>query len=321
MAAIRDVSDTAYLVAAVRARESARSDALFSDPMAGLLAGDRGDGILARLPAAFMSGWTVVIRTMVIDAFIREAVAGGTDVIVNLGAGFDTRPYRMDLPAHTRWIEVDYPEVLAAKAAALAGPPAGEVAGAHADEQSDQQSEAPAGVQARCRLKRVGLDLTDRAALRGLLAHAAEGSQAVLVLTEGVVPYLSLDDVEALADDLAACEAVQGWIVDYFSDVTRKYRRKRNRSRFVQNAPFRFDPDDWFGFFAAHGWRPREVRYLAEEGDRLGRPIRLPLRMRLVVGLTRPFASRERREQMLRFAGHAVLERAPADTTAPPAAQ
>jgi methyltransferase (TIGR00027 family) len=301
MVAIRDVSDTAYLVAAVRARESARPDALFHDRLAGRLAGERGGGILARLPAAFMSGWTVVIRTVVIDAFIRDAVAGGVDVVVNLGAGFDTRPYRMDLPAHTRWIEVDYPEVLAAKDAALA----------------DAQADAPV----RCRLERVGLDLTDRAALRDLLARAARGSQAVLVLTEGVVPYLSLDDAGALADDLAACEAVQEWIIDYFSDASRRYRRRRNRSGFLQNAPFRFDPDDWFGFFAAHGWRPREVRYLAEEGARLRRPMRLPLRMRLVAGLTRPFASRERREEMLRFAGHAVLERAPARPGAPPAPQ
>jgi hypothetical protein len=30
-------------------------------------------------------------------------------------------------------------------------------------------------------------------------------------------------------------------------------------------------PDDWFAFFAAHGWRAREVRYLPEEGARLGR--------------------------------------------------
>ncbi len=282
---IHDVSDTAYLVAATRARETARPDALFRDPLAGRLAGERGDRILAKLPASFMNGWTIVIRTVIIDTFIRDAVAGGVDLVLNLGAGLDTRPYRMGLPADIRWVEVDYPEVLAAKASALAG------------------------AEPQCRLEQVGLDLTDRAARRDLLARAGDEAQAILVLTEGVVPYLSTGDAGTLADDLAACEAAQGWIIDYFSAASRKYRQKRNRTRFMANAPFLFEPDDWLGFFTARGWWPREVRYLTEEGRRLRRPIPLPLRMKLVVGLTRLFASRARREEMLRFAGYVLLER------------
>jgi O-methyltransferase involved in polyketide biosynthesis len=41
-ALIGNVSDTAFWVAHHRALESERADALFRDPLAGILAGDRG---------------------------------------------------------------------------------------------------------------------------------------------------------------------------------------------------------------------------------------------------------------------------------------
>lgn len=56
--------------------------------------------------------WSVVVRTCIIDAYVRAAVADGVDMVVNLGTGLDTRPYRMELPASLRWVEVDYPKII-----------------------------------------------------------------------------------------------------------------------------------------------------------------------------------------------------------------
>ena len=81
------------------------ADALFRDPLAGVLAGDHGRLIAGTMPQPAMTTWAVVIRTCIIDDFIREAIAQGADTILNLGAGLDTRPYRMELPASLAWIE------------------------------------------------------------------------------------------------------------------------------------------------------------------------------------------------------------------------
>ena len=62
----------------------------------------------------------MVIRTVIIDDLIKRAIAKGVDTIINLGAGLDTRPYRMDLPRSLRWIEVDYFHVIALKETRLA---------------------------------------------------------------------------------------------------------------------------------------------------------------------------------------------------------
>lgn len=245
---IRDVPDTAFMVAMDRALESERPDALFHDPFAAKLAGDRGKEIAEwRGERAAVGRWSVVMRTVIIDDFVRAAVARGVDAIVNLGAGLDARPYRLDLPASLAWVEVDFPSIVTHKAALLA---------------ADRPT---------CALERIALDLSQAEARRELLCSLALRFENVLVLTEGVVPYLTVEDVGALADELKAAANVREWIVDYFSPETLRFRRESGGD--FTNAPFKFEPDDWHAFFASHGWRAREERYLLEEGQRRHRAI------------------------------------------------
>jgi methyltransferase (TIGR00027 family) len=281
---IRHVADTAFLIAHFRAVESARPDALFHDPLAARLAGEKGRAIAENFHTRAMTGWMTAIRTVIIDDFVRGVVAGGVETVLCLGAGLDTRPYRLDLPSDLAWIEVDYPEMIAFKEERLEG-------------------EAP-----RCRLERIGADLADPAARRDLLARIDARPGRVLVLTEGVVPYLDNDQVGALAEELRGLSGVDSWIVDYVSKEGQSYRERSGVQRQMRNAPFRFQPEDWFAFFAARGWRPREMRYLPEEGIRLGRPAPLPWRYRLIMRLLRALTPPSARERFTRFSGYALLE-------------
>ena len=248
-APIKHVSDTAYFVAHLRAVESARPDALFRDPLAARLAGEHGRRIAEAAPNP-MTAWQIAMRTLVIDRFLRQAIAGGVDTILNLGAGLDTRPYRLEVPESLRWIEVDYPDVQQFKDAQLSGE------------------------TALCRVERLGLDLADPAARRALFARIDSEAARILVLTEGVVPYLSVDDAGALAEDLHAMRNVTGWIVDYVAPEIVRFRRSAKVD--FASAPFLFEPPDWHAFFAAHGWQQRESRYLADEATECGRPPLLP---------------------------------------------
>jgi hypothetical protein len=56
-------------------------------------------------------------------------------------------------------------------------------------------------------------------------------------------------------------------------------RRTPGRLR-VTAAEMKFAPDDWQGFFAAHGWKVKEMRDLAAEGERRGRPYVIPEALR-----------------------------------------
>jgi methyltransferase (TIGR00027 family) len=280
---IQHVSDPAFLIAQCRAVESARADALFHDPLAARLAGEKGRVILEDFPRGNITCWVTAIRTVVIDDFIREAVANGTTTVVNLGAGLDTRPYRLDLPRTIHWIEADYPKMIEYKEALLG-------------------NEVP-----YFPLERFGVDLSDAAARRAFLAMIDARGGNVLVLTEGVVPYLDLDQAAALAVDLRAMSHVDGWIVDFISPRAHERRDRGKFSTHMREAPFKFRPADWLGFFRECGWDMREIRYLAIEGIRLGREFPIPGAARIVFRVMRPFLRRRSREGMLKFAGYAVM--------------
>src|SRR5207247_3617279 len=112
---IRNISDTARWVATYRARETARPNALFHDPFAKRLAGERGEQIAAAMPNVSGTDWPFVIRTYLFDRYIAAAIERGVDTVLNLAAGLDARPYRMALPASLTWIEVDLPGLLSYK--------------------------------------------------------------------------------------------------------------------------------------------------------------------------------------------------------------
>ncbi|MFL6601219.1 MAG: class I SAM-dependent methyltransferase [Steroidobacteraceae bacterium] len=282
---IRDVSDTAFWIAYHRKLESERSDALFHDPFAARLAGERGRMISEAMPTSGVVAWTVALRTLIIDDFLESAINAGVDTVLSLGAGLDARPYRMKVPASLRWIEADYPQILEYKETQL-------------------QTDEPC-----CRLERVKIDLADREARRQLFAGVNAQSHGILVLTEGVVPYLDNDQVASLADDLLASSQAGFWILEYFSAEAQKYRQRSRINRAMQNAPFKFAPDNWLDFFERHGWRLKDMRYFTEEAERLGRPFPAPRRMRLLMAVARLWLSPERQQAMRRFAGYALLER------------
>lgn len=163
---ITHVSDTARWTALHRATESARRDALFNDPLAELLAGEHGREIVAGVPRSTRNGWWLVARTKLIDDAIAEAIADGCDRVLNLAAGLDTRPYRLQLPPEFTWVEADLPKLLEEKARLLA----------------DQEP--------RCRLTRTAVDLADPHARGAFLDAALDGATKALVLTEGLLMYL-----------------------------------------------------------------------------------------------------------------------------------
>ena len=104
---IEHVSDTARWVALYRAMESERPDALFHDPYARRLAGERGERILASLKQGRTWAWPMIVRTAVMDELILRGIARDrVDTVVNLAAGLDTRPYRLPFLPHSagsRW--------------------------------------------------------------------------------------------------------------------------------------------------------------------------------------------------------------------------
>ena len=126
------VSRTAMVVTLWRAIESSRSAStrLFEDPLASTFLGWRFRWALrlsrlrvigAAMPWSLIDGhWpgprgTVAVRTRYIDDLLGEALRRGVDQVVILGAGFDSRAYRIPGIARARVFEVDHPATQAMK--------------------------------------------------------------------------------------------------------------------------------------------------------------------------------------------------------------
>jgi methyltransferase (TIGR00027 family) len=256
-AMIRSVADTALWMAAVRADEGLRPDAVFQDRLGSILAEERGRRIARSFSRQAMMAWGVVARTSAIDRLITEVLQNGVDTVLNLGAGMDTRPYRMNLPPHTRWVEIDLPDIVETKNARLA---------AHT---------------AACRLERVGLDLLDHASRSEFFSRHAAGSNHVLVITEGVVSYFCNDEVALLARELFAMPSIGHWIQDFDNAGLRP--QPRGWAKRLEAAPFRFQVKDWFEFFKPLGWRPAKVITNLEESERNNRPYPLDFPFGLIL--------------------------------------
>lgn len=246
-----DKLETAFLAAHYRGVESKRPDALFRDPFAEYLAGKEG----ARLAGEFspfvqdMTAKVIAVRTRIIDQYIEHAIENGVDAIINLGAGLDTRPWRMQLPESLIWYETDYPEMIRYKTLRVA-------------------RQRP-----KCRVQVLGLDLENQRELRSVL-QLMPGNKTFLALTEGIISYLETKDVAFLARSLRDLPVVRYWIVDYLSkDVTP-----------IRPIPYKFRPEDWHEFFEKHGWVPDQIHYLPEEAEKMGRPLGIETQNERLVG-------------------------------------
>lgn len=279
---IRHVSDTALWVAIYRAMESERPDAIFRDPFARRLGGERGEAIVRHMPKGQSFAWPMIVRTAVMDETILRCVTQGAKTVLNLAAGLDARPYRLTLPAELRWFHVDLPDMIAYVREHLAG-------------------ETP-----RCALEYVAADLTDAAARRDVLTRAA-ASGPVLVITEGLLVYLTAEQVGSLARDLRDVAQARWWLTDLASPMLQKFLEKRWGPRLAAgNAPMQFFPADGTAFFAPHGWREAEFRSTWDESWRLKRAMRGAWLWRLLS----VFYSKQRQEAGRRMAGTVLLQRA-----------
>jgi methyltransferase (TIGR00027 family) len=275
---IRNVSDTALWVAIYRAMESERPDALFHDPYARRLGGERGERIVDKMPGGKSASWPMVVRTAVMDEIVMRCVQQGARTVLNLAAGLDARPYRLDLPADLRWLHVDLPDMLAYF-------------------RDNMAQETP-----RCQLEFVAADLRESDARRDVFTRAG-GNGPVLVITEGLLIYLEAEDVAELARDLHGIAEARWWLSDLASPMLLKFLARRWQPSLAA-APFRFAPAEGTDFFKPFGWRSLEFRSSWDESWRLNRKMRLAWLWKLLGKLR----SKENQEAGRKMSGIVLLE-------------
>ena len=164
-------------------------------------------------------------------------VREGYDMVLNLAAGLDARPYRMDLPSSLQWVEVDLPGIIEEKEKVL-------------------NHETP-----RCNLTRIKLDLADRKARMELFKKLNSKASKILVMTEGLIIYLTSAQVASFATDLSSQKNFKRWVFDMVSPALLKMiQEKMGPALGGSGAEFQFAPEEGEEFFLKYGWKSLESR-------------------------------------------------------------
>jgi O-methyltransferase involved in polyketide biosynthesis len=124
----------------------------------------------------------------------------------------------------------------------------------------------------KCQYEAIRIDLTDAAKRQALFQQLGASASRALVISEGLLIYLTPEDVRGLATDLARAPGFKWWISDIAHPRLLKMMKKMwGKNLDAGNAPFRFAPEEGTGFFEASGWKEAEFRSNMEEARRLDR--------------------------------------------------
>jgi methyltransferase (TIGR00027 family) len=124
----------------------------------------------------------VVPRTVLIDDAITSALERSADAqVVLLGAGLDARPWRLQSLRRVTVLSVDHPA-----------------------SQADLQERAASLPEPICDLRFVPVDLTREPLLPALNAMGHTTERPTVWVWEGVIPYLTRDEVRATWDAVSA---------------------------------------------------------------------------------------------------------------------
>lgn len=273
------VGSTALMVAAQRAAETAREDALFEDPYSKILVAGAGPGVWAHmLGDGFITKVSAVdpqagayfqhmgdcqaVRTRFFDAFFIDAATAGIRQVAILASGLDARAYRLRWPADTTVFEVDLPHVLAYKASTLT---------AHGAIPTARRREVPADLRSDwpTALCRAGFD----------------SSMPTVWLAEGLLMYLPAKAQDRLFEQITELSAPGSHVAAECLSPNAQDRRTQMQSSFHQLAakftsdraedvqdlmyddPDRADLTHWLN---AHGWTASATTSTSQM-QRLGR--------------------------------------------------
>ncbi|WP_158621673.1 class I SAM-dependent methyltransferase [Corallococcus aberystwythensis] len=192
------ISKTAYYTLACRAEDARQPRPLCNDTFAARFMDDEARQVWARFQSFREANASNAARHQIIDALVQEELDRAPDArVVVLGAGFDTRAYRL---RGGRWLEVDEPAILTLKEAKL-----------------------PV-TEAKNPLERLSIDFAAESLARKLAPY--QDSRRTHVIIEGVLMYLS--DAQR-ADMFAVLRQVFPHHAVYCDLMTATFQREYSR--------------------------------------------------------------------------------------------
>lgn len=225
---LKPISKTAFYCCGIRMRDAESARPVCGDTYARLFMNEEGLRILAAFDDEEGPNAGNVARARIVDDILRRELAADPKLqVVIIGAGFDSRAYRLK---GGRWVELDEPQVIAYKEERL---PA-----------SGCENE----------LRRVAIDFATEALEEKLAPFASE--TRVVVVLEGVLMYLEESAIRELLRTLHKLFPRHMLVCDLLNRrFFEKYGRKIHKKVEDLGAAFKFVVEDPEQVFLESGYR------------------------------------------------------------------
>lgn len=244
------VSSTAFFVATLRNAETNRlaGAPLIHDPHAKVFFNEVSDAWIQNLSADVLEEMvnSVAVRTRFIDDTILDGLSRAHQIVV-LGAGLDSRPWRLSPPSadRVRWFEVDFKEVLEYKRLAL---------------EVDNGAKPPAVTYMP-----IGANLCTDPWSALLVENGFDSTAPTIWLLEGFTGYLKEGELQDLFCTIKQLSAAGSELIATF--VGCHFRSTHDMHRFITDEPLTH--------LAAWGWSKGDSWTIRELAAQLGRDGRI----------------------------------------------
>ena len=180
----------------------------------------------------------LISRTRFIDDLIKKSAASGVEQYVILGAGYDSRAHRLELPSSLRIFEVDQPEVQARKRSKLP------------EELSNSEN-----------MTYVAVDFTHQSLTEQLMNAGFDQNKSSVFTLEGVSQYITKEALSSTIKEVAALtqRASSILFISYVSELFDKnpeacfgkgYPNAEKRAKLIMYGSAKVG-EPWISFYGA----------------------------------------------------------------------
>ena len=189
----------------------------------------------------------LICRTRFIDDLIEESTSAGIEQYVILGAGYDSRAYRLKLPPKLKIFEVDQPEV-----------------------QGIKRLKLPKSISNRKNIIYVSIDFNNQSLKEQLLDAGFDKSKSTIYTLEGVSQYIPKEALSSTLKELATLNANSNSkiFISYVNKLLLEdskacfgmgYSRPEKAIKFIINGAKKVG-EPWISFYSA-----KEIQNLLSE--------------------------------------------------------
>ena len=211
----------------------------------------------------------LISRTRFIDDLVKKNSASGVEQYVILGAGYDSRAHRLELPSSLRIFEVDQPEVQARK-----------------------RSKLPEELSNLENMTYVAVDFTHQTLTEQLINAGFDQNKSTVFTLEGVSQYITKEALSSTIKEVAALtqRASSTFFISYVSELFDKnpeacfgkgYPNAEKRAKLIMYGSAKVG-EPWISFYSAeeienvlsqHGYSVKENVTMKDLNSRYFAPV------------------------------------------------